>query len=192
MLAVIAAGFIMNREWQDLMPHKQIEWNIVGVFYITLPCLSIVWLRNLDFTYDANGGFAMVLYLLAIIAATDIGAYFGGRAIGGPKLAPAVSPKKTWSGAICGLLSAMAAGSLFSGFIPFPESPQAIGILSAVLSVLGQIGDLFESWIKRRANVKDSGTLLPGHGGLLDRLDGYMFATPVLLLLCLFFAELLP
>ncbi len=190
--AVVAAGLIMHREWQDMMPRKNAEWQLIGLFYITLPCLSVLWLRNLDFTYDANGGFAMVLYLFAVVTTTDVMAYFGGRAIGGPKLATTISPGKTWSGAIVGFASGIFVGVLFTGFIPFPESRLWVGILAALLSVLSQLGDLFESWVKRRAHVKDSGNILPGHGGMLDRLDGYMFTTPLLLLASLFFGELLP
>lgn len=192
MAAVAVAGLLMLREWQDIMPRRNAEWRLVGLLYIALPCLSALWLRDLDFTASAHGGFAMMLYLFAVVTATDTLAYFGGRAIGGPKLAPRISPKKTWSGAVCGLLAGVAAGGLFTGFVPFPESRAGVAALSAALSALAQAGDLFESWVKRRANVKDSGRLLPGHGGLLDRLDGYMFTAPLLLVLSLFFGNLLP
>jgi phosphatidate cytidylyltransferase len=119
-----------------------------------------------------------VLVLLLIVWATDIAAYLAGRLIGGPKLAPAISPGKTWSGAAGGL-----AGALVVAVV---ASPGAWGLaMAAVLSVVSQMGDLMESGIKRHYGVKDSGKLIPGHGGLLDRLDGVLTAAPVAAVLAL-------
>jgi phosphatidate cytidylyltransferase len=106
---------------------------------------------------------------------TDIGAYFAGRSIGGPKLAPAVSPNKTWAGLIGGVVSALVLGLLLWEFAGLPLQ---LACASPILAVIAQIGDLYESWLKRQAGVKDSGTILPGHGGVLDRLDGLVPVAP--------------
>ena len=134
-----------------------------GLFYAGLPTFGLLFLR------DQPHGLALTLWTLAIVWATDIGAYFSGRAIGGPKLAPALSPNKTWAGLGGGMAGALVVGAALAyGF----GLPAPLLVLGAPLAVLAQIGDLFESWMKRKAGVKDSGRLLPGHGGALDRLDG--------------------
>ncbi|HZD91566.1 MAG TPA: phosphatidate cytidylyltransferase, partial [Pseudolabrys sp.] len=117
-------------------------------------------------------------FLFAIVWATDILAYFGGRTIGGPKLWPAISPKKTWSGGICGALGAMAlcvTGAAWAG----ASDLAAIAVLALVLSMAAQAGDFFESWVKRRFGAKDASQLIPGHGGVMDRLDGFWAAALV-------------
>ena len=111
------------------------------------------------------------IWTLALVWATDIGAYFAGRAIGGPRLWPAVSPNKTWAGLIGGMAGAALFGWLAAWFFDLGAPFSWIG---ALMGLLAQLGDLFESWLKRRAGVKDSGTILPGHGGALDRLDGLL------------------
>ena len=144
-----------------------------GVLYVGIPVTALIWLRGTD-----SVGRADVLFLVFVVWASDIGAYAFGRAFGGPKLAPAISPGKTWSGAAGGLLAAMLIGEAVAGAL----SPSALGRAASVACALGiasQAGDLLESWIKRRFNVKDSGRLIPGHGGLLDRLDGLLAAAPV-------------
>lgn len=148
-------------------------WVIVpGMLYISISCLCAVWLRS-----EETGLVALVLLLLIVIS-TDIGAYLCGRVIGGPKLWPAVSPKKTWAGAIGALVaSALAAGIL--------AASMGLGIAGLVLvaipvSIASQLGDLLESTLKRRADVKDSGVIIPGHGGAFDRLDGFLAASPML------------
>ena len=133
-----------------------------GLLYAGLPASSLLYLR------DAPQGFWLALWTLAVVWATDIGAYFAGRAIGGPKLAPAISPAKTWSGLAGGVVAALLVGAAIGQAAQMPR----LLLLGAPMAVLAQAGDLFESWLKRRAGVKDSGTLLPGHGGVLDRLDG--------------------
>lgn len=124
---------------------------------------------------DGSYGFAAIILLFAIVWGTDIGGFFAGRAIGGPKLAPAISPKKTWSGAVggtvVGVASAIAVAEIFS-----IRSPVMIAIIALGLSIVSQCGDLFESWLKRRFEVKDASGLIPGHGGVMDRLDGFIFA----------------
>ncbi len=148
-----------------------------GLPYLGIPALALVWLREAE-----AAGFEHVLWLFLVVWATDIGGYVVGRLIGGPRLAPAISPKKTWSGAIGGLAAATATGfgvALWLGF----DAPALALIGAAVLSVVAQCGDLAESAWKRRHGTKDSGTLIPGHGGLLDRLDGLLAAAPVFALL---------
>ncbi len=127
---------------------------------------------------DGGDGFLAVIFLFAVVWATDIVAYFVGRAIGGPKLMPNVSPKKTWSGALGGTLAAIvvavavAKAAGLTGLF-------AVAMLAVVLSVFAQAGDLFESFLKRRFGAKDSSHLIPGHGGLMDRLDGFVSASVV-------------
>jgi phosphatidate cytidylyltransferase len=124
---------------------------------------------------DNTYGFAVIVLLFAIIWTTDVLGYFAGRAFGGPKLLPAVSPNKTWSGAIAGtggaMVVALLVASLFGSF-----NAVAILIIAFVLSVLAQFGDLFESWVKRQFGAKDASQLIPGHGGVMDRLDGFWAA----------------
>ncbi len=151
-----------------------------GLPYLSLAAVALVWLRQ-----PPTSGAANVIVLLLIVWSSDIGAYMVGRAIGGPRLAPAISPGKTWSGAIGGLLAAAATGlvaSLILGNRPF--SWRAIGF-AVLIGIISQLGDLFESQLKRHFGVKDSGAMIPGHGGLLDRLDAVLTAAPAAALLAL-------
>ena len=146
----------------------------LGVVYAGLPVLALIVIRR---QIDGDG-LRWTIWALALVWATDIGAYFAGRTIGGPKLWPAVSPNKTWAGLIGGVLAA----SLFAGILHLEGVaglPLRLTLATPALAVLAQGGDLYESWLKRRAGVKDSGTLLPGHGGVLDRLDGLVPVAPV-------------
>lgn len=147
-----------------------------AVFYLGVPFACLVWLR-----LGAPGGLIFTLWLLLVVAATDTGAYVAGRSIGGPRLAPALSPGKTWAGLFGGMLAAAVTGAVFVLFVRGhgPQAALSSGLLAAVLAVVAQCGDLTESWLKRRSGYKDSGRLLPGHGGLLDRVDGLLFAAPV-------------
>jgi len=171
---------------------------LVAVFafcYIALPMAFLVQLRE-----QYSGAF-LLLYLLLIVWAGDIFAYFVGRSLGSHPMSPRVSPKKTWEGATASLIASVGIGvTLFNYALPIssallnvhlierkdglfslqPESRWEIVLLSAVLNVAAQLGDLVESLIKRGAGVKDSGTILPGHGGMLDRVDALLFAAPVL------------
>lgn len=149
-----------------------------GLVYLFVPIASGLWLRN-----HAPEGLLHFMLLVLILIATDTGAFFTGRAIGGPKLAPAISPNKTWSGSIGGLLSALLVCYLFQAYVPSYSMPISFWAVAILVSMMGQIGDLFESHMKRRAGVKDSGTLLPGHGGILDRVDSYLFGIPMMALL---------
>ena len=140
---------------------------------------ALLWLRD-----DPVAGRANVLFLLLVVWAGDIGAYLVGRWIGGPRLAPGISPGKTWSGAVGGLVAASVVGLLAAGLLSDGAAGRAIP-LAAVLGIVAQAGDLLESFVKRRLEVKDSGHLIPGHGGLFDRLDGVLAAAPVAALLAL-------
>ncbi|WP_380878766.1 phosphatidate cytidylyltransferase [Sphingomonas sp. DBB INV C78] len=134
----------------------------IGLLYAALPALALIYLRD-------QQGLVLTVWAMALVWATDIGAFFAGRAIGGPKLAPRVSPNKTWAGLIGGVIAAEVLSLVFA--FGFGLSWAAV-YYATFLAIMAQVGDLFESWLKRRAGVKDSGRLLPGHGGALDRLDG--------------------
>ena len=155
----------------------------LGIPYICLPIVALLYLRGqAPYAY----GLLLAFWTLGLVWATDIGAYFAGRSIGGPKLAPRVSPSKTWAGLAGGVLAALVLGFLLHRFADLPIQ---LAAASGVLAVASQLGDLLESGMKRKAGVKDSGTLLPGHGGVLDRLDGVATAAPLAALLYLFLAQ---
>jgi len=146
----------------------------LGTIYVGLPVLSLLLIRH------QKEGVVFTLWALALVWATDIGAYFAGRTIGGPKLAPAVSPNKTWAGLAGGVVLASLFGAAMHGWAGLPLR---MTLATPGLAVIAQGGDLYESWLKRRAGVKDSGTLIPGHGGALDRLDGIVPVAPIAALL---------
>lgn len=163
-----AAAIAVLWEWVRMV--KGAVWIAFGVPYAAALFAAPVVLRA-----DASFGLLAIVLLFAIVWSTDIFGYFGGRAIGGPKLMPAVSPKKTWAGAIAGTLGAMIVAVLVArAFGAF--SIVSIACVALLLSVCAQAGDLFESFIKRKFNVKDSSQLIPGHGGVMDRLDGFWAA----------------
>ena len=149
-----------------------VPWLVGGTFYIGLAVLAFLWLRAVP-----DQGRALVFWILFVVWAVDICAYFAGRGIGGPKLAPAISPNKTWAG----LLGGMAGGALVSAaaadWLGWPLT--AMLAAGAALAVVAQAGDLLESWCKRRFGVKDSSHIIPGHGGILDRVDGLLAVLPV-------------
>ena len=154
---------------------RGMAWPVLGLFWLGLPCLALMWLRMGD------QGMLAVLWLFLSVWSCDTGAYFSGRSIGGPKLAPRISPNKTWAGLLGGILAAMVASvllALFSG----SGLTVLFAIQGALLALISQCGDLAESSLKRRFDVKDSGNLIPGHGGILDRVDGVLFAAPALVL----------
>jgi phosphatidate cytidylyltransferase len=145
-------------------------WVAGGVLYAGAGMLGPAVLRN-----DAEWGFAAIMFLFATVWVTDIFAYFAGRAVGGPLLCPPISPNKTWAGAIGGLAGGVAAGILVA-YASGVGRPAVVGILALLLSVLAQGGDLLESAVKRRFGAKDASNLIPGHGGVMDRLDGFLIA----------------
>lgn len=151
----------------------------LGFPAIAVSCACWLWLRVMP------EGRETVLWLMGVVWATDTGAYFAGRAIGGPRLAPKISPNKTWAGLIGGMLSAAGVAALIAAFVHGPSL--ALALLGATLAVVAQTGDLAESALKRHAGVKDSGRLIPGHGGILDRVDGLMPVAAVLVLLTVVF-----
>ena len=154
-------------------PDERRVWITVGIGYSGALLLGPVFLRA-----DGMFGFAVIVLLFAIVWTTDVFAYFAGRALGGPKLLPVVSPKKTWSGAIVGAIGAVLVALFIAGlFGSFKIS--AVVVIAFVLSVVSQCGDLFESWVKRQFGAKDSSHLIPGHGGVMDRLDGFWAAALV-------------
>jgi phosphatidate cytidylyltransferase len=151
-----------------------------GIPYLGLGSVALVWLRQMP-----DSGRSDVVVLLLLVWASDIGAYLVGRIVGGPKLAPSISPGKTWSGAVGGLLAAIAVGLIAATVLGGATSLVKVICFAALTGCASQAGDLFESQIKRHFGVKDSGWLIPGHGGLLDRLDALLFAAPVAGLLAL-------
>ena len=147
-----------------------------GLIYVGIPVFALLWLRE----RPGMDGLLLAFWALSLVWATDIGAYFAGRSIGGPKIAPSISPNKTWAGLGGGMLGALLLGWVLHSYAGLPRG---LALASPLLAILAQIGDFFESWMKRRAGVKDSGTLLPGLGGLLDRLDGLVTSAPFAALL---------
>ncbi len=149
---------------------KRAGWITLGIPYMAGSGLALIYLRQVPVH-----GQQLIYYLLATVWGTDIGAYIFGRLIGGPKLAPDISPSKTWAG----LFGGMALAALFGYGVSLgfeAQSPGTAAVLAPVLAIVSQLGDLFESHFKRRSGVKESGGLIPGHGGVLDRIDGLVFA----------------
>jgi len=173
MYVIIALGVIIAAL---LSPHRR-GWAALGGCYAFAALVASVVVR-LDQTY----GFTALMFILLVVWVTDIGGYFAGRGLGGPKLWPRVSPKKTWAGAVGGFAASLVVAAGFFAFDPNKGDPQLmlkmgpLLLLGAVLSIASQFGDLFESAVKRRFGVKDSSHIIPGHGGLLDRLDGFVAA----------------
>jgi len=151
-----------------------------GLPYVALTMLSLAWLHD-----SLSAGWPLVFFVFLVVWATDIGAYIVGRSLGGPKLAPRISPNKTWSGFIGGLGFAAAVAVCLS-VAANASKPWQVVEIAIGLSLLGQGGDLFESAMKRKFGVKDSGDLIPGHGGMLDRIDALLWAAPSFALLHIF------
>ena len=168
LVAILAIGVSMRGAGQ---------WDVAGLAYAGLSGFSLAFLRD-----GGWSGLAAVLFLFAVVWATDIFAYFVGRAVGGPKLAPAISPGKTQSGALGGAIFGVVAGVLVAIVLGLPNLI-VLGLVALALSVVSQAGDLFESWVKRRHGAKDSSTIIPGHGGVMDRVDGLVAAALALYLI---------
>ena len=167
-LIVLAVGLIAVA---SIAPERR-GWAAAGFFYAAAAEIASILVR-----VDSAKGFAALMFVLLIVWVTDSGGYFAGRGIGGPKLWPRVSPKKTWAGAAGGFIASLAVAAGFAALDLGKTLP--LLVLSAVLSVVSQLGDLFESAVKRRFGVKDSSHIIPGHGGLMDRLDGFVAAVVV-------------
>lgn len=164
---VVAAGAFIA--FVDRREHRA-DWALGGLFYAAVAGLAPGMLRG-----DDASGLAALGLVMCVVWSTDIFAYFTGRALGGPKIMPSVSPKKTISGSLGGLAAGVVLGTLFA-LVATGEVQLWMIVLTACLSILGQAGDLFESWIKRHFGVKDSGRIIPGHGGLMDRIDALIVA----------------
>jgi len=177
-LAIIIA-IIMASEWTEMISkmkdHRR--WQIIGLLYISIPIFLVIKIRF--------HGSEILFWMFAVIWSTDIFAFFAGKNLGGPKLAPKISPNKTWSGLLGGIVASAVIGFLssfmFSGGVIF------FILISILLAIIEQLSDLLESKFKRIFGVKDSGNIIPGHGGVLDRLDGMMLVAPALFALITFF-----
>jgi len=161
-----AAAIAVLWEWVSLVSGGL--WIVAGIAYA-----CILWLAPMLLRADQAGGFKALLLLFVIVWTTDVLGYFVGRTIGGPKLCAAISPKKTWSGAIAGAVGATLVVLLLGSYF---GSRNAIALMALLLSVVAQLGDLLESWVKRQFGAKDASHLIPGHGGVMDRLDGFWAA----------------
>jgi len=166
---VALAACVIFYEWRRIVSGWGFGWQVSGFVYALVPALALLWIRERFQVDGAPLGVELLLWVFITTWSVDIGAYFAGRTIGGPKLAPAISPNKTWAGLIGGMIAAALFGGLWVYLL---QLPTILYGLAFPFAVAAQLGDLFESWLKRRAGVKDSGTWLPGHGGALDRLDG--------------------
>ena len=176
-VAVVALGVCW--EWWGLVRKLsgktavRAAWAIGGLFYIGLGALTLLVIRD--------PGLAVALQILLMVVAVDVGAYFAGRIIGGPKIAPKISPSKTWAGLGGGIVAASVVHAVIMPWTYHDFDPGNVGEITTLsllggtmVTIIAQAGDFFESWMKRRAGVKDSGLLIPGHGGLFDRVDGLL------------------
>jgi phosphatidate cytidylyltransferase len=150
--------------------HRRSLWFGLGILYVAVPAMAILWVRDDPVT---GQGIELLAWILALVIATDTGAYAAGRSIGGPKLAPRISPNKTWAGLLGGVAAAAVVG-LIAGLVLGLPNTWKLMILSGGLAVIEQVGDLAESAFKRRFGMKDSSHIIPGHGGVLDRVDGLL------------------
>lgn len=175
---LVAACVIGMREWEGLNLKKTMQFRIAGMLYILSAVTAMAWLRVQPFSSgdDLSQGAEWIISLFALVWSTDIAAYITGRLIGGPKIAPRISPNKTWAGLIGGMAASAGVAYALSSYVPTLSAMHAV-FIGALIAVIAQAGDFLESGLKRRAGVKDSGTLLPGHGGLLDRVDGLLPAS---------------
>ena len=190
---VVAVGLALIWEWWGLVSRiasgasSLAIWIAVGLFYIGNACYLLPFLLD-QYAYGSAPGFdffqSMAAIIILAVIATDVGAYFAGRSIGGPKIAPQVSPSKTWSGLLGGIVGAWLSivALKYWNIVQIERGGGGRGdidwagafVFGAFIAVIAQCGDFFESWMKRRAGVKDSGGFIPGHGGLLDRVDGLL------------------
>jgi phosphatidate cytidylyltransferase len=168
-ILVALAATAIYYEWAKMVRGWGLRWHVGGFLFALLPALALLWVRERGGEPAGSQGFELVLWAFIVTWSADIGAFFTGRAFGGPKLAPTISPNKTISGLVGGIIAASLLGGLWAvnqglhyGWL----------LLAPLFALAAAAGDLFESWMKRQAGVKDSGRILPGHGGVFDRLDG--------------------
>ncbi|WP_246116799.1 phosphatidate cytidylyltransferase [Denitrobaculum tricleocarpae] len=176
---VVVVGAMATAVLASNRQHESVAWMVGGVIYLSWTFISFVWLSQPEIF-----GYQGIFWLLFVVWATDIGAYAAGRSIGGPKLAPRFSPNKTWSGLIGGALAAVAISLAVGAWVFSGGDPAYLGppwgylvMAGVVLAVVAQMGDLFESRLKRQFDAKDSSRIIPGHGGVLDRIDGLLAAS---------------
>lgn len=179
-LLVAVLAVLMGLEWARLIrglpADSRIAWAAFGAVYIAAPCLAVLWLRA------GADGRETLLWLAVTVWTTDMAAFAFGKAIGGPRLAPGISPAKTWAGFAGGLAGAVLASMAMASLLGLKSAAAGLAV-GAVVGLVAQGGDLLESGLKRRFGVKDTGHLIPGHGGVLDRLDAMLTAAPFVALL---------
>lgn len=172
---LLIGGVLVLREFVQLVwkmtpvSGQRNLWVVFGLIYVALAVHGLWLVRALP-----GNGLLMAAWLFLVVWATDVGAYVFGRTIGGPKIAPAISPSKTWAGLLGGAVFVMLTMYIMAVIEGLDHQSLAFALYGIPLAFIAQVGDFFESWMKRRAGVKDSGTLIPGHGGLFDRVDGLL------------------
>jgi phosphatidate cytidylyltransferase len=161
-------SIVMIVEWCKIAARKPgaARWYLLGLAYVFIPCAALIWLRA-----DPAVGLQQIFWIVALVIAADTGAYIAGRSIGGPKLAPRISPNKTWAGLGGAVVSAAIVGAITALVMNLP-SVWTLTVVSGGLGIVAQAGDLAESAFKRHFGVKDASNIIPGHGGALDRVDG--------------------
>ena len=183
--AVIFISILMAVEWRSIIRKqktKRIIWQSGAVLYICVFAISLLWIR-----YNENNG-NILLWFFVTVWLADTGGFIFGKIIGGPKLIPKISPSKTWAGLVGLILASLMSGIIFFHYLGVKDFYSFVGT-TVLLGVISQLGDWLESWIKRKAGIKDSGKLLPGHGGILDRVDSLVLSAPFLMLLLIFFRD---
>lgn len=173
---VLIVATLMSFEWNRLTAKSGSSkypalWKILGTLYVSVPCTAVLFIS------EQNHGNKILIWLLLTVWAADTSAFFCGKLIGGPKLAPKISPNKTWSGFLCSVAFSYFVGLKATEYL-YPKHDYMLIALTVTLTIYAQIGDLVESWVKRRFSSKDSGRVLPGHGGILDRVDGIVLTAP--------------
>lgn len=173
-LFMMLLAILMFYEWYKVVQYDNFRWCILGVFYVLIPTICLAYLRVMDFWGT--------VWLIATVWAADIGAYLFGISFKGPKLCTKISPNKTWSGLMGAVVGAVAATYLLQ-YKLYTIALKELLLTAVILALLSQLGDLLESAWKRHFGVKNSGNIIPGHGGILDRVDGFTFAAPFMALL---------
>lgn len=173
---ILLVATLMSFEWNKITAKTGSSkypalWKIIGMFYIAIPCTAILFISE-----QAHGN-KILIWLLLTVWSADTSAFFSGKLIGGPKLAAKISPNKTWSGFLSSVAFSYFVG-LWSVSFLHPKSAHLLIALTMTLTIYAQVGDLVESWVKRRFSTKDSGRSIPGHGGILDRVDGIVLTAP--------------
>jgi len=180
-LLVIVVAALMGWEWAG-MCNRRGRWMVLGLVYIAIPTAAMIWLRG-----DDIPGMTTIIWLFLVVWGADTGAYLSGRAIGGPKLAPRISPKKTWAGFVGGISIASLISVAFHFYAP--GDILNLAVIGFLVALASQLGDLLESMAKRHFDVKDSSNLIPGHGGVLDRVDGLVIGAVALAMILLIFGQ---